>query len=200
MILRLLLTWDTPPSSRKVLALLNGYRNTPEPVLVHTSENYTGGTVLALDQNTDIVYPELTLLPFSQNLAQVAVKTLVPRTGIPIGSVYPLIGYDLQTIEDYWGASPLSLQRAQNKTSLLLLGGTTVPLNYYSIVAQTSGVPNRVDFTNQTLVTVIHMLGKHPDVQIFDSSGNNIIGNLVPTTNDRFDVTFNPPATGYLLY
>lgn len=199
MALRLLSTWSP---SRTVLANLDGNRHTAEPVLVHTPDNYIGGAVLAIDQSdTSAAYPEITLLPTSRGLAQVAVQTLAARTGIPVGSVYPLVGYDLQTIEDFWGASPLLLERAQNKTSLLL--GTNVPLNYYSISTQTpleSLVQHRVDFTAQTTVTVIHMLGKHPNIQIFDLTGNNLQGHVVPTTVDRFDINFTPAATGYLLY
>lgn len=203
MALRLLLSWTQTPLSRLVLATLDGNRHTSEPVMVRTPDTYVDGQVLAIDQATDIAYPELTLLPVSRGLAQVAVKTLTPREGIPVGSVYPLVGTDLQTIEDHWGSSPLLIQRAQNQTSLLLASGNSVPLNYYSVVVQpgtSNGTPHRVDFTNQTTVTVIHMLGKHPAIQIFDLAGNTIQAQVVPTTNDRFDVTFTPAATGYLLY
>ena len=203
MALRLLLSWTQTPLSRLVLATLDGNRHTSEPVMVRTPDTYVDGQVLAIDQSTDIAYPELTLLPVSRGLAQVAIKTLTPREGIPVGSVYPLVGTDLQTIEDHWGSSPLLIQRAQNQTSLLLASGNSVPLNYYSVVVQpgtSNGTPHRVDFTNQTTVPVIHMLGKHPAIQIFDLAGNTIQAQVVPTTNDRFDVTFTPAATGYLLY
>ena len=203
MALRLLSAWLVTPQSRTVITCLNRNGYTSEPVEIRPPYNYIDGTVLALDQETDIVYPELTLVLSSRGLAQVAIKTIEPRVGIPVGSIFPLLGTDLETILAQWGSSPLPLTRAQNKTSLLLYAGGIVPLNYYSIQAQApigSSVPHRVDFTNVTTLPVIHMLGKQPDVQIFDLAGNNIQANIVPTSNDRFDVNFTPAATGYLLY
>ena len=196
--MRLLKTWTGPLLEREVICFLTGYRNNSEPVLIPTPDNYTDGTVLAIDQGEELCYKELTLLPFSKNLAQLAIKTIVSRPEMPIGSIYPLQGTDLQTIEDLWGSSPIHLQRATNASSLIL--SADVPVKYYSVDPLTIPGPVRVNFTDQTHVSVIHMQGKHPNIQIFDLNNENVLARVVPTNYDRFDVYFTPALSGYLLY
>ena len=87
MALRLLSAWLVTPQSRTVITCLNRNGYTSEPVEIRPPYNYIDGTVLALDQETDIVYPELTLVLSSRGLAQVAIKTIEPRVGIPVGSI-----------------------------------------------------------------------------------------------------------------
>lgn len=54
-------------------------------------------------------------------------------------------------------------------------------------------------FTFSDDVTVVHNLGKYPSVDIFDSAGTEVIGNVEYIDQDRVRVTFTNPFTGMII-
>lgn len=55
-------------------------------------------------------------------------------------------------------------------------------------------------FTGQTLVTVMHNLGRIPWVQVLDSNNIVILGLVVHQNVNQFQVQFALPVAGVVLY
>lgn len=58
----------------------------------------------------------------------------------------------------------------------------------------------RVDFTDQLSVQVNHGLGIYPIVQVFNSNNELVLVTPKHINNNRFDLIFNVPVTGYVIY
>lgn len=51
-------------------------------------------------------------------------------------------------------------------------------------------------FTNSSTVVVDHNLGKYPSVQIFDSAGDQVEGQITHNSIDQLTATFTSSFTG----
>ena len=57
-------------------------------------------------------------------------------------------------------------------------------------------------FTNISSITVNHNLNKIPYVEIYDTSGDVLVGQITHdhVNKDRFEVNFNSPLSGKIIY
>ena len=54
-------------------------------------------------------------------------------------------------------------------------------------------------FTNLDTVIVVHNLGKYPSVTVFDSTGDEVDGNITYNSNNQLTATFSSSFTGTII-